>query len=140
MFFHYWTRTFYNSTIWWGTHIIWVLHILFEVIVLSNTEESLLTTHSWSTFGAVWIDFFTFARIKQKSWPVTNQSMQNKWNVILNLEIKVFPFNSFSTNVPLLHPLKTWENLQFSDICREYRSGTLVENGLINYWITVLPF
>ena len=32
-------------------------------------------------------------------------------------------FNPFSTNVPLLYPLKT-ENL------REYRSGTSVENGL----------
>ena len=40
--------------------------------------------------------------------------------------------NQFSTSVPLLYPLKTSENLQFSDVFREYRSGTLVENGL-NY-------
>ena len=32
--------------------------------------------------------------------------------------------NSFSTNVPLLYPLKTSENR------RGYRSGTLIENGL----------
>ena len=39
--------------------------------------------------------------------------------------------NTFSTNAPLLYPLKTPENLQFSDVFRGYRSGTLVENGLI---------
>ena len=38
-------------------------------------------------------------------------------------------FNSFSTNVPLLYPLKTSENLRFFDVFRWYRSGTLVENG-----------
>ena len=39
--------------------------------------------------------------------------------------------NSFSTNVPLLYPLKTSENLRFSNIFSRYRSGTLVENELI---------
>ena len=38
--------------------------------------------------------------------------------------------NPFSTNVPLLYPLKTSENLRFSDVFRGYRSGTLVKNGL----------
>ena len=38
---------------------------------------------------------------------------------------------SFSTNVPLLYPLKTSENLCFSDVFRWYRSETLVKNGLI---------
>ena len=38
--------------------------------------------------------------------------------------------NPFSTNVPLLYPLKTSENQRFSDVFRGYRSGTLVENGL----------
>ena len=36
--------------------------------------------------------------------------------------------NPFSTNVPLLHPLKILENLRFSDIFREYISGALAEN------------
>ena len=40
-------------------------------------------------------------------------------------------FNPFSTNVPLLYPRKISENLRFSDVFREYRRGTLVENGLI---------
>ena len=39
--------------------------------------------------------------------------------------------NTFSTNVPLLYPLKISEHLRFSDVFRECRSGTLVENGLI---------
>ena len=38
--------------------------------------------------------------------------------------------NPFSTNVPLLYPLKT-ENLQFSDVFKGYRSEKLVEIGLI---------
>ena len=42
-------------------------------------------------------------------------------------------FNPFSTNVPLLYSLKTSENGRLSDVFRGYRSGTLVENGLINY-------
>ena len=36
--------------------------------------------------------------------------------------------NPFSTNVPLLCPLKTSENLSFSDVFKEYRCGALVEN------------
>ena len=47
--------------------------------------------------------------------------------------ILCFPFpnliNPFSANALLLYPLKTSENLQFSDVFREYRSGTSVENG-----------
>ena len=39
--------------------------------------------------------------------------------------------NPFSTNVPSLYPLKTSKNRRFSEGFRGYRSGTLVENGLI---------
>ena len=39
-------------------------------------------------------------------------------------------FNPFSTNVPLLYPLKTSENIGFLDVFREYRRGKLVENWL----------
>ena len=35
--------------------------------------------------------------------------------------------NPFLVNVPLLYTLKTSENLQFSDVFRVYRNGTLVE-------------
>ena len=47
-----------------------------------------------------------------------------RWHIFSN------GFNPFSTNVPLLYPLKTSENIRFSDVFRGYRSGTLVENGL----------
>ena len=48
------------------------------------------------------------------------------------MPIRVFltKFNPFSTNVPLLYPLKISENLHSSDAFREYRSETMVENGL----------
>ena len=47
--------------------------------------------------------------------------------------ISAIDFNLFSSNVPLLYPLKTSETPppRFSDVFRKYRSGTLVENGLI---------
>ena len=44
---------------------------------------------------------------------------------------KLITINPFSTNVPLLYSLKTSENRWFSDVFSGYRSGTLVENGLL---------
>ena len=38
--------------------------------------------------------------------------------------------NRFQANVPFLYPLKTSENLQFSDVFRWYRKGTLAWNSL----------
>ena len=38
--------------------------------------------------------------------------------------------NPFWANVPILHPLKTPENLWFSGVFRGCRMGTLVRNGL----------
>ena len=40
--------------------------------------------------------------------------------------------NPFSTNVSIMYPLKTSENLQFSDIFRGCRSETLVKNDGLN--------
>ena len=40
-------------------------------------------------------------------------------------------FNSSTTNAPLLHLLKTSEHLVFSNVLRGYKSGALVEDGLI---------
>ena len=48
-----------------------------------------------------------------------------------NYSYIIIVFNPFSTNVPLLYPLKTSENRRFSDVFSRYRSGTLVENGLM---------
>ena len=45
-------------------------------------------------------------------------------------QCKKYWINPYSTNVSLLYPLKTSENLRFSDVFRGYRSETLVENRL----------
>ena len=54
--------------------------------------------------------------------------MKDRHRILLKNQLY---FNPFSANVPLLHPLKTSENLWFSDVFRGCRSRTSVENGLI---------
>ena len=54
---------------------------------------------------------------------------ENKLLRVTLVKLKDIVFNPFSTNVPLLYPLKISENLRFS-VFRGYRYGTLVENGL----------
>ena len=44
-------------------------------------------------------------------------------------------FNAFSTNVPLLYPLKTLENLRFSNVFSGNRNGALVENGFMLHFL-----
>ena len=39
--------------------------------------------------------------------------------------------NPFSTNIPLLYPLKTLENWKISDVFWGHRKRTLFENGLM---------
>ena len=52
--------------------------------------------------------------------------------VIYNLPRKyVKRFNPFLAHVPILHPLKTPENLWFSGVFRRYKIGTLARNGLL---------
>ena len=41
--------------------------------------------------------------------------------------------NPFFTSVPFLYPLKTSENLWFSDVFRGCKKGTYWRNGLINF-------
>ena len=54
------------------------------------------------------------------------------WSGVLDFKksLKIVLFNLFSTNAPLLCPLKTSENWRFPDDFSGYRSGTLVENEL----------
>ena len=54
---------------------------------------------------------------------VLNKLLNSSQNTLLN---------PFSTNVPFLYALKTSENLRVSDVFRGYRSGTLVDDGLIS--------
>ena len=67
------------------------------------------------------------------------QNILNLYDIALAIWLFFFlVFNPFSTNVPLLyplktsenHPVKTSENLRFSNVFRGYRSRILVENGL----------
>ena len=61
---------------------------------------------------------------------VLDSQMIKWWKWLKNILIIVCNrFNPFSTKVPLLYP-KTSENRRFSDVLG-YRSGTLVEIGLI---------
>ena len=45
---------------------------------------------------------------------------------------------NISANVSLLYPLKRSEKQMFSDVFREYRSGTLFENGLTKEWPKII--
>ena len=49
-------------------------------------------------------------------------------DMLCALEININPFQA---NAPFLYPLKTLENLQFSDVFRGNRKGTLTWNGLM---------
>ena len=47
------------------------------------------------------------------------------------LVLTIIRVNSSLPNVPFLHPLKTSENLWFSDVFRGYRNRALGKNGLL---------
>ena len=49
----------------------------------------------------------------------------------MNILFIITKINPYSTNVRLLYPLKTSENFWFLIFFRVYRSGTLVEDGVI---------
>ena len=49
----------------------------------------------------------------------------------------IFHINPFHANVPFLCPLKTSENLWFSDVFRGYRNGTLAWKGLIRQRVNI---
>ena len=70
--------------------------------------------------GTFYEDNIEFHRL---DYTVLNKLLNNSQNTLLN---------PFSTNVPFLYALKTSENLRVSDVFRGYRSGTLVDDGLIS--------
>ena len=51
-------------------------------------------------------------------------------NVLRTYQMDDSNLKPFSSNVPLLYPLKILENLRFSDVFIGYRGKTLVKNGL----------
>ena len=48
--------------------------------------------------------------------------------------LKIQPFNSLMSSVTFLYPLKTSENLHFSDIFRGYKNVMQDINGLKQIW------
>ena len=52
--------------------------------------------------------------------------------VIIGLKSLIKYINTYSPNVTFLYPLKTSENIRFSDVFRGYRNVTLGEYGLRN--------
>ena len=57
----------------------------------------------------------------------------------ISVRKKSISIHPFSTNVPLLYPPENIKNLQFSDVFRSYRAGTLVENGLSVFKVLFNP-
>ena len=56
------------------------------------------------------------------------QIQKQKWQSTKSQSTNLHPFQA---NVSFLYPLKTSENLWFSDVFRAYRKGALAQNGLI---------
>ena len=66
---------------------------------------------------------------------VSGDTFNGSWQFDLSGSLPNFTsnINPFLTNIPLLYPRKTSKNLRFSDVFREYRSGTVAENGLSKF-------
>ena len=99
-------------------------------------------TESWNTSGidvpCSFIILFCISSPWKIRLNITNNTRDNLKQISQRCGWRNFKWlNLFSTNVPLLYPQKTSENLRFSDILRGYRSGTLVENGLKTVRYTV---
>ena len=56
--------------------------------------------------------------------------ISKKQNQLPEVFYKKSVLNPFLANVPILYPLKTPENLWFSEVFRGYKMGTLARNGL----------
>ena len=112
------------------------IHFLFK------TEEYLLLGQLWMNEYQTRVaatPFLQFLLLLYVSWtPTTKICLHLLFLTEIFHNQLIFPTSGeseikpFSTNVPLLYPLKTSENLWFSDVLRE-QSGTLLENGLV--WV-----
>ena len=109
--------------------------IIFRLCILSFTKNNLKTSRciimkSFKmnnfklNFPATW-EVWKLKTFHYKASGNTRKTTKNLW--------EMYCINPFSTNVPLVYPLKTSEKLRFSDVFRGYTSGTLVENGLLLY-------
>ena len=58
-----------------------------------------------------------------------NLEMHSTSRPQISVDVSVDPFLA---NVPIIHPLKTPESLQFAGVFRRYKIGTLARNRLIS--------
>ena len=115
---------FFNSTQHWHFTFqqqIFDLCIPLEILPIPNRSQKLTK----SVVVMSQISLCSLNGTNQKSW-ITEFGFNNfkKW-------FQTY-CNPFSTNIPLIYHLKTWENRRFSG---RHRSGTLVENGLMTYQV-----
>ena len=96
-----------------------------------SVKKSVFLSQTWYLkylkkpfFQTVFLILFRVAKFPGTS----HGELFKKWRVCI---YKSKAVNRFSTNVSLLYTLKRSENWRFPDVFRVYRSGTLVENGLI---------
>ena len=77
----------------------------------------------------------TFKDLHKTFWGTTKKcenQFKSIWNTRGGKGYEIHNLNLFSTNVPLLYPLKTSENWRFSGVFKGYWSRILVKNRLIN--------
>ena len=137
----------YTSTIFLSVHICVYLPPPSQQPYLSCQLSGWLLLHFynkpqnlWGTFSMVSKSYILSCRSSQFSHSVKPIYVFYKFRFLKPVRCKgklmlgnsnthsVY-FNPFSTNLPLLYPLKTLESIRFSDVIREYRSATLFENG-----------
>ena len=87
----------------------------------------------WRRSGVFNVNFEHISHVFWKTLAVFTESsiLMGFWKHLRHLKFWISTINTFSINVSLLHLLKTSENLRVFYVFWGYRSGTLVENGLI---------
>ena len=79
------------------------------------------------SYLALWKNDISFSLVTSQFYLIKPSQV---FYTFFNFPCFLFLFNPFSTNDPLLYPLKATENLRFSDVFRWYRMGTIAEDGL----------
>ena len=91
-----------------------------------NFSKNKKQNFHWISIFLLLINVIVIKYVTETNFITMSRDVRNTGiNIILWSNI-----NPFSTNVPLLYPLKTSENRRLFDVFRGYRNGTLVENGL----------
>ena len=135
---------------WWIVFVVWLtdekLLALLPVgtIVRDPLHHESPTQHEQDlSLRITWVQPILF-RSKAILWSlIISYALNPIKNILHEIDVRFqWNLNPFSTNTVLLNALETSENQRSSDVYREYRSGTLVENVLnanlnfviINFW------